>query len=123
MASVQTLICVIKIHGPNQLSYHLNLLSAAQTADVKRFALAEEGLGPVADGTVDIIGIKIPVWKACLDSGLEVSRFCCGGFVDPLTLRDPRPEALSSAGARVSITHGFWEVSMVWDGVANASGR
>lgn len=83
---VHTVISVIKVVGPQWLTCQLNLLQAAQEAGVKRFAPSEFGLGPLADDRIDVLTVKAKVWEACLDSGLEVGRFVCGGYMNHLSL-------------------------------------
>lgn len=54
----------------------LLLLEAAQKAGVKRFAPSEWSFP--AYKTVEIYAFKEVVWRQCLRSGLEVTRFYCG---------------------------------------------
>ena len=78
---VHTVISVLKIPGPEWSTYQINLLNAAKTAGVKRFAPSEFENGPLADGKVDILGLKPIVWKECEASGLECARFSGGMYV------------------------------------------
>lgn len=117
LQGVHTLICVLKIPGPEWAECQLNLLRAAEQAGVKRFAPSEFGLGPAAaDGRVDVLSVKAKVWEACLDSELEVGRFACGGFMNYLSIgRD-----FGGDGEReLEALAGFQEEApLVWD-VAN----
>jgi uncharacterized protein YbjT (DUF2867 family) len=94
LRGVHTVICVIKIvdetWGPTQIT----LLNAAKEAGVSRFAPSEFELGARAAGLIDLTApTKGPVWDACKKSGLEVTRFQCGGFYQALLQyaeRNPR---------------------------------
>lgn len=78
LKGVHTVISVLKIPGPEWSTYQINLLNAAKAAGVKRFAPSEFENGPLADGKVDILGLKPIVWKECEASGLECARFSGG---------------------------------------------
>lgn len=82
LQGVQTVISVLKIHGPEWATYQINLLNAAKTVGCKRFAPSQFESGPLADGKVDAVGPKLAVWQACKESGLEVARFSCGMFMN-----------------------------------------
>ena len=112
LTDVETVISVIKIPGSEWMTYQINLLNAAKAAGVKRFAPSEFGLGPLADGKVDILGLKIPVWKACEQSGLECARFCCGGFMNYIAIGDER---LDSPEKKHAMLHGLNDGAMIWD--------
>lgn len=112
LRGVHTVISVIKAIGPQWLTSQLNLLRAAQEAGVKRFAPSEFGLGPLSDDRIDAFTAKAEVWDACLDSGLEVGRFVCGGFMNWLSLGynfgdddERKVEALA----------GFDDALFIWD--------
>lgn len=114
---MHTLICVLKIPGPEWAECQLNLLRAAEEAGVKRFAPSEFGLGPLADERVDVLSVKSKVWEACLASELEVGRFACGGFMNYVSLgynfggdEERELEALA----------GFEDEPLLWD-VANGT--
>lgn len=81
LKDVHTVICVIKILGAKWAETQIKLLDAARRAGVKRFAPSEFELGALSAGMIDVIApIKKPVWEACKKSGLEVTKFHCGGF-------------------------------------------
>lgn len=61
LKGIETIICVLKIAGPEWSTVQLNLLKAAEVAGVKRFAPAEFGLGQQARGRYCIEG-------CCLES-------------------------------------------------------
>lgn len=78
LRDIHTVISVLKIPGPEWVTYQINLLYAAKRAGVRRFAPSEFENGPDADGRVDILGLKPVVWKECVESGLECARFSGG---------------------------------------------
>ena len=88
----------------------MNLLNAAKEAGVKRFAPSEYENGPLADGKVDILGLKPPVWEACEKSGLECARLCCGMFMNYLALGEDL-----QGDKRDELLHGFEDEPVIWD--------
>ena len=111
LEDVQTLISVLKIPGPEWLTYQLNLLNAAKIAGVKRFAPSEFGLGPLSDGKVDILGLKPAIWQACQSSGLECTRFCCGMFMNYLANGYERLDGTQKA----VLLHGLEGTAIIWN--------
>lgn len=110
LSDVDILISVLKIPGPEWVTYQMNLLRAAITAGVKRFAPSEFELGPAADGAVDVLAGKLVVWEACrtaMEMGeIACARFSCGMFMNYLGLG-------SQWGAEA--THGLEDGPMIWD--------
>lgn len=112
LKDVHTLISVIKVPGPEWKSYQINLLNAAKEAGVKRFAPSEFENGPLMDGKVDLLGLKPPVWQACLDSGLECARFSGGMFMNYLGIgRD----FAGDNDRELDVLQGFEDVPVIWD--------
>lgn len=112
LQGVHTLICLIKVVGPQGLDYQLALIGAAKEAGVKRFAPSEFGLGRLADERVDVFGCKGRVWEACLGSGMEVGRFLCGGFMNYVSLGWD----FGGDGEReLEALAGFGDDAFVWD--------
>ena len=113
LQGVETVISVLKIPGPEWITYQLNLLTAAKEAGVKRFAPAEYEIGPVALGKVDILALKPPVWEACEKSELECARFCCGMFMNYLGLGHKFEGKMRKK--EKELLHGFQDEPMIWD--------
>ena len=112
LKDVHTVISVLKVPGPEWLTYQVNLLHAAKEAGVKRFAPSEFENGPLMDGKVDLLGLKPTVWKECLESGLECARFSGGMFMNYLAFgRDfGRDEK-----RKLDVLQGFEDVPAIWD--------
>jgi NmrA-like family len=112
LRDVHTLISVIKIPGPEWASYQLVLLSAAESAGVRRFAPSEFEQGPLGDGTVDAVAPKLAVRDACRDARgrgvLETARFHCGGFMNILALG-------LEDGKRTMLKHGYADDPIIWN--------
>ncbi|KAL6721262.1 hypothetical protein ACLMJK_000364 [Lecanora helva] len=111
LRGVETVISVIKIPGPEWASYQINLLNAAREAGCKRFAPSQFENGPLAADKVDITGLKLAVWQACKESGLEVARFSCGMFMNYLALGS---EDLKE-GRKEEALHGLVDEPIIWD--------
>ena len=109
---VHTVISVLKIPGPEWLTYQINLLQAAKKAGVKRFAPSEWENGPLADGKVELLALKPIAWQECMKSGLECTRFGGGMFMNYLGLgRDfGEDEELEQ-----EVLQGFVDVPVIWD--------
>jgi hypothetical protein len=117
LRDVHTVISVIKIPGPDWATYQINLLNAATQAGVKRFAPSEFEQGALADGKVDIIGFKLPVWESCKESGLEVARFECGGFMNAMlvsALKNPRWDDRTRERINTAL-HGLNDEDILWN--------
>ncbi|KAL9131685.1 MAG: hypothetical protein Q9217_000426 [Psora testacea] len=112
LGGVETVISVLKIHGPEFRDYQINLLNAAKDAGVKRFAPSEFELGPLADGAVDALGLKPPIWEACHASGLECARFSCGMFMNYLSLGSDR---LDSEVKKDQMLYGLEDEPIIWN--------
>lgn len=110
LSDVDILISVLKVPGPEWVTYQLNLLRAAIAAGVKRFSPSEFELGPVADGDVDILAGKLAVWDACRTAmekrEIICARFSCGMFMNYLGLGSRRG---------VGATHGLEDAPIIWD--------
>lgn len=100
---------VLKIPGPEWASYQVNILNAAKAAGCKRFAPSEFENGPLADGSVDALNLKLTVWRACMESGLEVARFSCGMFMNYLAVGCEIEERRETA------LHGLADEAIIWD--------
>jgi hypothetical protein len=112
LRGVHTVISVLKIPPPYWATNQINLLNAAKLAGVKRFAPAEFEAGPSADGRVELLKVKLPVWDACLSSGLEVARFNCGMFMNHLALgRDFKGDT----ERELQVLGGFKDEPVIWD--------
>ena len=111
LRGVHTVISMLKIPGPEWSTYQLNLLAAAEAAGAARFAPSEFELGPLGDGRVDILRLKLPVWDACRAARkrgtLETARFQNGAFMNYLGLGVPRD--------REPALHGLADAPIVWD--------
>lgn len=110
LSDVDILISVLKVPGPEWTTYQINLLQAAITAGVKRFAPSEFELGPQADGAVDVLVGKTAVWNACraaMEKGeIVCARFSCGMFLNYLGLGSQRV---------VDAMHGLDDAPIIWD--------
>ena len=85
LADVHTVISVLKIPSPSlMVTYHSNLLQAAQSAGARRFAPSEWEGGPLTKKTVDALAFKTEIWDLCARSGLECARFIPGAFMNYL---------------------------------------
>lgn len=123
--NVETLISVVKIPGPDWVTVQLNLLAAAQEAGVRRFAPSEFELGPLADGKVDILGLKAPVTEACLKAAsekFEVARFNGGMFMNYLSLgwvadsdQGQKGTGKTREDRKWEVTRGFVDEPMIFD--------
>lgn len=112
LEGVHTVISVLKIRPPDWATFQINLLNAAKLAGVKRFAPAEFEAGPLADGKVELLNVKLPVWDACLASDLEVARFNCGMFMNHLALgRDFKGDT----ERELEVLGGFNDEPVIWD--------
>ena len=90
LRDIHTVISVMLIPDPTEfVTAHVNLLRAAKEAGVKRFAPSEWALGSRAHEKADIDRPKIEVWKEVEKSGLEATRFVCGGFMNYLGIGCP----------------------------------
>ena len=107
---VHTVISVIKAPGPEWLSYQVNLLNAAKEAGDKRFAPSAFENGPLMDGKVDLLGLKPPVWQACLDSSLECARFSGGMFMNYLGLGK---DFYGTSERELEVLQGFDDVPVI----------
>ena len=111
LRGVHTVISVLKIPGPDWSTHQLNLLAAAEAAGARRFAPSEFELGPLGDGRVDILGLKLPVWDACNAArkrgAMETARFQNGAFMNYLGLGVPKEKE--------ELLHGFVDEPIVWD--------
>ena len=111
LQGVHTVISVLKVPGPGWVTAQLNLLAGAEAAGVRRFAPSEFELGPLGDGTVDILQLKLPVRDACRDARqrgiVETARFSTGAFMNYL--------GLGIAEERKPLLHGFEDEPMIWD--------
>lgn len=112
LQGIHTVISVLKIPGPEWLSYQINLLHAAKEAGVKRFAPSEFENGPLADLKVDLLSLKPPMWEECLKSGLECARFSGGMFMNYLAIgRDFGGDKAKEQ----DVLQGFVDVPVIWD--------
>lgn len=103
---IHTVISVVKIIGPLAVEHETNLLHAAKAVGAKRFAPAAFENGPLATEQVTILAMTKPaVWRACLESGLEVARFSGGMFMNYLALGSDRKEAVQ----------GLIDEPIIWD--------
>ncbi|KAH7049443.1 hypothetical protein B0J12DRAFT_105412 [Macrophomina phaseolina] len=109
LTDIHTVISVLKVPGPAFATVQINLLNAARVAGVRRFAPSEFGLG--APERVDVTAAKARVWEACLESGLEVARFRCGGFMNYLALG----RQFGDEGAREKAVAGLEDRAIMWD--------
>ena len=82
---------------------------------MKRFAPAEYENGPAAEGKVDILALKPPVWEACEKSGLECARFCCGMFMNYLGLGCGLEDGEGGREKEEALLHGFQDEPVIWD--------
>jgi hypothetical protein len=112
LKDVHTVISVIKVPGPEWLTYQTNLLHAAKEAGVKRFAPSEFENGPLADGKVDLLGLKPPMWEECLKSGLECARFSGGMFMNYLGIGK---DFGSDKEREQEVMQNFVDIPVIWD--------
>lgn len=106
LKDVHTVISVVKIVGPQAVEYETNLIHAAKEAGVKRFAPAAWENGPLATEHVTILALNKPaVWKACVESGLEVARFSGGMSMNYLALGSDKEDAIQ----------GLMDEPIIWD--------
>lgn len=122
LQNVHTLISVIKITGPEWVDVQLALLRAAQEAGVKRFAPSEFGMGGLGGERVGVLEGKERVWRACLaaaeEGGLEVGRFCCGAFMNYLSVGEGFGFLPSGGGREERVREalaGLEDMNVIWD--------
>ncbi|KAF8907957.1 hypothetical protein CPB84DRAFT_1674597 [Gymnopilus junonius] len=92
---VHTVIsCIASFDLPEMVKSQLNLLQAAKQVGAKRFAPSEFGMPREANQIIEVYHeIKDPVWKAAEESGLEVTAFTCGLFMNYLAHGYVNPNA------------------------------
>ena len=125
LQGIHTVISVVLTPDPTEwVTAQINLLHAAKEAGVKRFAPSEWAFGSRAHEKADIDRPKIEVWKEVEKSGLEATRFVCGGFMNYLGIGCPglkhlQDEALAgfSEGPYLfNLKDGWAEVPLKADG-------
>lgn len=92
---VHTVIsCIASFDLAEMMKSQLNLLEAAKQVGAKRFAPSEFGLPRAANQVIQVYReIKDPVWQAAEESGLEVTAFICGLFMNYLAHGSSNPSA------------------------------
>lgn len=93
LRDIHTVISVVLVPDPEEwTTSQVNLLNAAKDAGVKRFAPSEWAFGSPSHVKAAIDAPKIEVWNAVETSGLEATRFVCGGFMNYLGIGCPGPK-------------------------------
>lgn len=115
LKDVHTVISVLKIPGPEWMTYEINLLNAAKQAGCKRFAPSQFEMGPAADGHIDILAMKPLVWKECENSGLECARFNGGMFMNYLGFGK---DFGGDEARKLDVLQGLIDDPIIWD-IAN----
>lgn len=83
LEGVHTVISVLLCQDPSQmLSFHFNLIEAAEKAGCKRFVPSEWDGGPLCKEQVDLLRNKLDIWKRCKESKLECAEFLPGWFMN-----------------------------------------
>ncbi|KAL5341046.1 hypothetical protein BJX70DRAFT_396104 [Aspergillus crustosus] len=106
LQGVNTLISTLLIPGPDSVTYHLNLLTAAINAGVKRFAPSEFALSQKAHSDVEIDHGKITIWNAVKsavrEGKIDAAAFPVGMFMNYLAIgiSDKQKENEARAGFR-----------------------
>lgn len=100
---VHTVIsCIVSPQPTTTAEPELNLLAAAQQVGVKRFAPCEFSLYLATSESVDFFRrVKVPVWRAAEESGMEVTAFCCGVFMNYFAYGSDHPNAKEDGMAGV----------------------
>ncbi|KAK5045509.1 hypothetical protein LTR84_009127 [Exophiala bonariae] len=96
---------------------HLAVLAAAKEAGVRRFAPSEWSV-PVYQ-TIGLYAMKLEVWQECLKSGLEVTRFQCGIWINTLgygATKEPEEALAGYHGPTVGIFMDKGAATLVKDG-------
>ncbi|KAL4883165.1 hypothetical protein BJY04DRAFT_216463 [Aspergillus karnatakaensis] len=96
LQGVHTLLSTLLIPGPESVTYQLNLLTAAISAGVTRFAPSEFALNQEAHKLVEIDAGKILVWDAVLsavkEGKIDAATFPVGMFMNYLAIGVPDKE-------------------------------
>ncbi|PPQ79840.1 hypothetical protein CVT26_012568 [Gymnopilus dilepis] len=102
--------CIASFDLAAMLQSQLNLLQAAKAVGAKRFAPSEFGLPRDANRIIKVYAeIKDPVWKAAEESGLEITAFTCGLFMNYLA------HGSSSSRAQQELEDSDWSLPFVVD--------
>lgn len=112
LRGVQTVLCVIKTSTKETADTQIALIHASKAAGVKRFAPSEFGLGPLSDSRLQNAALRAEVWAECERSGLEVTRFCCGVFMNFLGIG---VDFAGNHARELSALGGLKESPMIWD--------
>lgn len=88
LSGVETVISTI-FHF-NDTTPTLNLIQAAQTAGVRRFAPSEFALSSTANDRFDLYAPKRQIWDVLKQSSLETTRFQLGIFMDYFSFGAPK---------------------------------
>lgn len=105
LKGIHTVISVVLIPDPVEwTTAQVNLVRAAKETGVKRFAPSEWAFGSPAHEKAEIDRPKIEVWREVERSGLEATRFVCGGFMNYLGIGCPGPKEKQEEAL-----HGFRE--------------
>lgn len=112
LQDIDTLISVLLIPNPDEmLTQHLNLLHAAISAGVKRFAPSEFALPPSSQTDIDFDNAKLAVWDAvrgAVAAGkIDAARFPSGMWMNYLGIgcRYAREEALAGFAEGPFLVH------------------
>ncbi|KAL9108177.1 MAG: hypothetical protein Q9227_007032 [Pyrenula ochraceoflavens] len=87
LSDIHTVICTLRVPGPEMADYQINLLNAAITAGVKRFVPSEFDLGSGHDAinlgdelsAFDVLRSKVAVWDVCRRA-MEEGKIQCARF-------------------------------------------
>jgi len=89
LAGVETVISAISPHS--DITPTLNLIQAAKTAGVRRFAPSDFAFTSAANARIEFYAPKRQIWQVLKDSGLECTSFQNGIFMDYLVFGAPKP--------------------------------
>jgi uncharacterized protein YbjT (DUF2867 family) len=83
LEGVHTVISVLLCQDSSQmLSFHFNLIEAAEKAGCKRFVPSAWDGGPQSKEQVDLLRNKLDIWERCTESKLECAEFLPGWFMN-----------------------------------------
>lgn len=113
---VDTIICGIW-SLTDHVQSHLAVLAAAKEAGVRRFAPSEWAV-PVYQ-TIGLYAMKLEVWQECLKSGLEVTRFHSGIWINQFgygATKEPEEALAGYSGPAVGLFADKGTATLVKDG-------